>query len=759
LDESVDLHLRALEIRQEVLGPDHPEVAMSLSNLGASYLGLGRYEDAQDALRRALAIDRTVLGPEHPAVAADIENLGELAMRRGDYVEADSLYSQALSINLAATGRGSVQAARSLNYLGRLRIKQRRLVEADSLLNGSLDISRTVFGDGHHLTATNLEDLSVVSRLRNENPEAVNLARQALEARNRAFVSNSSVLSESDALMYSELLRASFEGYLSCYWSLDDEEKRTTDGPVDMILACKGGVSDGLFRRLKAVVETADSATASLAEDLRFARFQLAQMFVEGPGEDLDAYESQLAELQAEVTDLESELAMLSADYRSEQHALNLTAGAVKSVLPDSCCLIEYVRYSHSEPVEDKLEDRYIAVVLAAGGEPVVEELGRAAGIDSTVDVYRRHMLRIAGQRSNPTPVDMAEYGEISLALWNLVWAPLEDHIAGNTMAIIAPDGALNLVSFAGLSGQDGTYLNDRLVIHYLSSARDLLRLAEARDVAGNELLVLGAPDYDAVPYMEPELALARAEREDQKPTSFTRGMLSDCRELGEMTVEDLPGARREVEMIEAAWDTAGRGPARVYTGAAATEERLKSEARGKEVIHLATHGYYLGDRCSHRAMPVQRESSSLRAGDNPLLLSGVFLAGANSRRVEDLGLRGEDGILTAYEVSSLDLRGTRLVVLSACETALGEVREGEGVYGLRRAFQMAGAGTVISALWPISDESTAGLAGLLYQGGDESIAVGIQQAQALTARDLRSRGKSDHPFLWAGFIAVGAWE
>jgi CHAT domain-containing protein len=118
-----------------------------------------------------------------------------------------------------------------------------------------------------------------------------------------------------------------------------------------------------------------------------------------------------------------------------------------------------------------------------------------------------------------------------------------------------------------------------------------------------------------------------------------------------------------------------------------------------------------------------------------------------------------EDGILTAYEVSAMDLTGTEMVVLSACETGLGRVEEGEGVYGLRRAFQMAGARTVISALWPVSDEETAGLMGDLYTRTGESIPETMRRIQLKRIEAIRAGNGPDHPYTWAGFIALGDWD
>jgi CHAT domain-containing protein len=176
-------------------------------------------------------------------------------------------------------------------------------------------------------------------------------------------------------------------------------------------------------------------------------------------------------------------------------------------------------------------------------------------------------------------------------------------------------------------------------------------------------------------------------------------------------------------------------------------------------VIHLATHGYFLQDAYSESLPQPGSVADREFFGENPLLLSGLFLAGANLHGQGAERTGAEDGILTAEEVTAMNLEGTALVVLSACETGLGKVTEGEGVYGLRRAFQMAGARTVVSALWSISDEATAEMMSHLYEKRDESFPETIRRIQLKTINKLRAQGYVDHPFSWGAFIAVGDWR
>jgi CHAT domain-containing protein len=203
--------------------------------------------------------------------------------------------------------------------------------------------------------------------------------------------------------------------------------------------------------------------------------------------------------------------------------------------------------------------------------------------------------------------------------------------------------------------------------------------------------------------------------------------------------------------------------------GVEATEAAFKAQSSGRRVLHLATHGFFLGGHCSS-ALEFSRGVGGLvglaqqvrrrAAGDNPLLLSGLALAGANRRN--DAGPGDEDGIVTAEEIASLDLSGVEWAVLSACDTGVGDVKAGEGVFGLRRAFEIAGAGTLIMSLWSVEDEATREWMQRLYEA---RLVKGLGTAEAVREASLRvlaarrQRGESTHPFYWGAFVAAGDWR
>jgi CHAT domain-containing protein len=303
---------------------------------------------------------------------------------------------------------------------------------------------------------------------------------------------------------------------------------------------------------------------------------------------------------------------------------------------------------------------------------------------------------------------------------------------------LFSPDGALNLIPFAALVDEEGKYLAQRFEITYLTSGRDLLRLA-AQSSARSSPVVMAAPDYGksaAAGPLETGLKPVRSADLDRSGLVF----------------KPLEGTAAEASALQGLLKLDRE---HVLTGRNATEGRLKA-LRGPRILHVATHGFFLTDREIERAAlkPVGFSSHTppLPLSENPLLRSGLALAGANGRRSGER----DDGILTAAEAAQLDLRGTQLVVLSACETGVGKVQTGEGVYGLRRALVLAGAQTQVASLWKVADKATQELMVDYYQrllkGEGRSAALRSVQ-EAMLADPERQ-----HPYYWAAFVPLGNW-
>jgi CHAT domain-containing protein len=384
----------------------------------------------------------------------------------------------------------------------------------------------------------------------------------------------------------------------------------------------------------------------------------------------------------------------------------------------------------------------YVAFVLR-GGEctyPVRVDLGPAAPIDEDVRRFRDAISRDA---PDPAARELrARYRKaLAARLYGKLFPPaLREAIVGRSGLVISPDGTLALLPFGLLLGEDGhEFLLETRTISYVPSGSDLLR-AKAPSPPSSGLLAVGAPAFDRVPVHVTHAATVRA----------------GCG-APEDPFAPLAGTATELQAIVVAARQAAR-PARAVTvleGRQATKAALLEQAPKAGILHLATHTYFAGEECTPAGSvsTPQRPLGDAPAflGHNPLLLAGIALAGANERDKAD-------GILTALEITALDLRATDLVVLSACDTGLGILARGQELLGLRWAFAYAGARNLVTSLWTVPDAETATLMGHFYTALWEKgppVAEALRTAQMMMLKEARARGESA-PHTWGAFVASG---
>ena len=727
---AVEYFERAIDVKTEALGADDPSIAMTRSNLGVVYTDWEKFELAEPLLVDAVAALESAYGTEDSRLASGVATLGRLYTQTERYDEAERYLQRALDIRKKALGEDHPRVATVLNNLGATYMVQHKYDAALECFNEALAISEKTLGSEHPDAAGVLENIASVHRLQGDWSESLSVYRRAFNIHRQNLMANGRSLSEDNALSYSLELHDATGRYLSAYLAADDAAAKAneTTHVADALLQAKGQVSDVMFERTRAIVSERDIEVQGLAKALQASHNELSNLFVQGPGSDAASYRTQVDSLTALIRSQEGQLAGKSASFRRWRDAQDVSLTRVREQLPDKTALVEYVQYQSVS--RDTVLAAYAALIIAHDAEPLVTDLGPASEIDAAVAKYRRHMQFVT-EMGAPTDADLDDYFAVADVLYQKVWGPFADEVAGSDMIVICPDGALSLVAFSALPEDRGRFLLERSSIHYLSAARDLLRSTD-KSTASNGLLAIGDPDYDA--------------GEGAKAGDVSSAEACDVSHL--LPVSPLPASRTEVERVAATWDASDRGASAVFVGGDATEAALKDNAAGARVVHLATHGYYISTTCGSGA-----GDTAMR---NPLLLSGLFLSGANQRRA---GGGGEDGVLTAIEVSSLDLDACELVVLSACETGVGEPEAGEGIYGLRRSFQMAGAATVVSALWSVADQDAARFASELYGAGDEPLVSRLNELQLRTIDELRDSGRPAHPVRWAAFVAQGDWR
>ncbi|MDD3642026.1 MAG: CHAT domain-containing protein [Candidatus Krumholzibacteria bacterium] len=503
----------------------------------------------------------------------------------------------------------------------------------------------------------------------------------------------------------------------------------------------------------------ADSLTVALADSLRLVQYRLSNLILEGPGEELQSYLRETDSLELEAVALEKELIVRSERYRKQKEYREISCSTVSSLLPEGSILLEYVEYTRYELAPDTSVSCMAVLVLDKDTDPMLVDLGDTGRLNIFVDQYHDHLLNLARSGAAPTSRDVRWYRSISERLTRFALEPIKSLIRDKDLLIIAPDGALGLISFSGLMEGDGRYFIERHAIHYLSSGRDIVRYAD-RPFSASGLFALGDPDFDADASSRLSSLMIPRDTPLSSPENKMLALRWSGSSIEGLSLSPLPGTRREIALIVQRWKETSREPAIECLGPGASEEQLKAAIHGHRIVHLATHGFSFKTPYQHALSGYSSRSGTAVAIDNPLLRSGLFLAGANLvGRGAGIESAAEDGVLTAYEVSALSLDGTDLVVLSACETGMGAVETGEGVYGLKRAFQMAGARIVISSLWRVLDTDTADMMANLYRNRSESIPETMRRIQNGKIEELRAGDLTDHPFHWAAFIVTGDWK
>ncbi|WP_438035765.1 tetratricopeptide repeat protein [Sorangium sp. So ce204] len=742
---SEPLYHRALTILEKALGREHPDVAASLNNLADLHRTKGDYATAERLHQRAVTIREKALGREHPDVATSLNNLATLYMAKGDYATAERLHQRALTIRGKALGREHPDLARSLHNLAMLYKTKGDYASAEPLYHRALTILEKVLGREHPDVATSHNNLATLHLAHGDTRLAIRMTEQAanIEDRNAAILLTTG--GDEQKRAYMATLRGNTNIAVSLHVQFASTDVAARRLALTTILRRKGRVLDAMTHGLAALRRRAGPEDRLLLDKLSRVSAELSTLTWRGPEaqrprqspEDYNSgqlaqYRKNLARLDAERQTLEAEIGRRSPELKAELSPVSLAQ--VQVAVPDGAALVEFFRYAPFNPRGTETTDtfwdkaRYVVYVLRHGGDIAWADLGEVEPIEDAVGDLRKALARAA---TDPRPA--------ARALDALVMQPIRRILGPTRRVLLSPDGSLNLVPFSALLDENGRYLVERYAFTYLPSGRDLVRL-RATAPARQGAFVFAAPNYDRPAATSPP-------RNTGDPPSDTNVAmwfppLASAAEEGRALGRQLPGAQ-------------------VLLGADATEHAVKA-LHGPRLLHIVTHGFFLPDQKEPHAPPqpllldvgsrgLNAWGSALPHIENPLLRSGLAFAGANR---QSTGNDNDDGILTALEASQLDLNGTKLVVLAACETGVGDARSGDGVYGLRRALVMAGAETQVMSLWKVRDDATRELMQAYY----DRLLAGGGRGEALRQAQLAMLANPDraHPFFWASFIASG---
>ena len=724
---------RSLELTRSSFGTDSLQYGIILDNLAALYTETGDHQKAEDCYRQAGLIIRGRLGAAHPDYATSLGNLAMLRSRCGDNDEAERLLRQVVEIQRAALGDRHSHTASSLTELGvRLAAQGRERESLDALTEANRIFTETI------IQISQFASVRQAAEFRNSVLTSFHILLSLVL---RAFGSNQTVLCEA----------------------------------FDMLLARKAlGIDVGVA--LRAAINVGDDPKLTrMLKELNELGWTISRRVLSGAGfENDEAHQNLLRDLAARREKLEGDLARAIPEAGLARLLRTSTRADVCQSLPAGTVLVEFfkIRVRCFEAVASHGESewgpsRYLAFVVGHGGADSVKmvDLGEANMIDNRIATFRRSItgeetdLRNRGLYFGENARESRLQENVGPELRASVFERIVPECEGCTNLIISPDGALNLLPFEILPDDHGGHLIDCYSISYVSSARDIIRFGMRSSRQPGDCLVAAAPDFNLGIN---ESASVRSQQGRSYDWTSNQGgwwrrfirLFSPKKTTARGGIESLhfsalPGTRDEGLLVGQILDV------RPWLGGEVEEGRLKATCRSPRIFHIATHGYFLADPLAGYKWKEKgpRPVSAGLLPENPLLRCGLALAGANTwLRNSILRDEVEDGLLTGEDVAGMDLGATELVVLSACDTGLGDINAGEGVFGLRRAFVLAGAKTLVTSLWKIPDQATCELMEEFYA----RMLKGVGCAEALRSAQLALRARYPNPRDWGAFICHG---
>ena len=766
-DDARRLYRQAIAILEARLGKDHPDTLARVNNLAFVHLLDRAFDQAAPLFETVLSVWRQRLGPQHQDTLKALNNLARTRMGQGRLDDAEALFTEALTGRRESLGDTHMDTLRSRHDLARLLAEKGDAEQAARLLEALLPAQERSLGAQHPYTFESLNALAATLERQDRTEEAFRWRKTGFERRNRFFDRMLWVTGDNAREGYIQLHKPEQDAYLDLLSRIPPER---AGAEVLAVAMRRKGLLLAIAAQTQQVVRmSGDPALKALGEALEETRRQLAALTLSGPVNESDeAHLRRLHALEAKVGDLQAALGRASARF-----ARAITPGSVDALaasLPEGAALVDFVIHRDGGG-----QERLLAGLAGRrDGTPwfSLVDFGLLAPIQEMVLAYRKAI--------QDEDLETSEIRAAGLEGVQRIWQPLAPLIGDARTVYLVPDGILNIFPFAALpDGEGDGWLLERIDLRILTSSRDLL--GEPLAPARGGLYSLAAPDYDLdEEESQSQRNRLRARRAGQSGQAETvpadgdattrggsdaarsavlrQGLRMIARGMRGLRFDPLPGTLKEGLMITR--QARKRGiPNRLAIKFAAQEKTLASLAAPPEILHIATHGFFLkaDDDLKQRLLKFRRGADMAvpPPGDNPLLRSGLAFAGINNN-APFLGEidTGNDGVLTALEILGLDLSGTRLSVLSACETGLGEIHEGEGVYGLRRAFQEAGSQAVITSLWEVSDAGTQALMSALY----DRMLGGATPHQALRAAQLALMKSPawESPYIWAAFMMVG---
>ena len=718
---------KLLAIDSVEVGTDHSDFAISLSNLGLVYIQQTRYQQAEQTLTRALSIQKRNNESKSVSYAIKLNNLARAYQSTGNFDNATKLYQEALGIFKKTLGENSPTFATTTFNLGMTLWKSGKGGEGIKYIKQSAAIRAAKLGKKHPKYAESIQKIAEYHWEKKQLKEARNLFNEVFTTLYFQIESTFPGLTEEEKMkFYYNNIKPSFEKFNAFALESRAIYPDIIGEVLDNQINTKGSILYATEKVKQAIVSSNDSLLIDKFEMWQTQREQIAKAYSENTSP------SALDSLQQSANRLEKELSRQSIVFQNQIVRKKTGWRDVQKNLKENEVAIETIRFNSYSPqsggvVGDKIFYAFL-IVQKSDIQPQVVVLDNGHDLENKLLNFYRNSIKF-------TLEDKRSFDNF--------FKPLFDFLQpkGVTRIYFSPDGVYNQINLNTIKTPDGKFLIDVFDIRLITNTREIVDRKVTKSQSQSSVLI-GFPKFNFTTGTQADDGNSRSITRNANLTRGLRGGLLRYMR-GESGIASLPGTQIEIQKIS----SIAKDP-KIYIEQNASEDVIKT-LKNPELLHIATHGYFLEEEES-----LNTTGNAVSYFPNPLLKSGLILAGAESflKTGVPVNAAGDDGILTAYEAMNLTLDETDLVVLSACETGLGEIKNGEGVYGLQRAFKLAGATNLIMSLWSVDDAATQELMTSFYE---ERLKT-KDTPTAFRIAQQKLKQKFPHPFYWGAFILVG---
>lgn len=724
--EAANKYQKVLDTRKEILGELHPDYATTLNALANLYKRTNNLDKAEPLYVEALNIRKTAFGEENAEYAFSLDNLANFYQSTNQYQKAENIYKQALNIRRKVYGTSHPIYAGSLNNLAVLYEKSKQFAKSEQLYTEALNVFRATLGNKHPNYIATLNNLSMLYESQQKFEQATPLFRELADNTLEQIQRNFSTLSESEKRQFFASNKPFLDNFIlfaaNSYFRKSKDYAGLLEEAFQLLITTKGIVLNSTGKARQEILASNDAKMIANYEEWLKIREMIAKLYNVGTAE-LKRYNINLDSLENKAKSLEKNLTAKSKAFSEAFDTRLFTWKDLQAKLNEQEALFEITRIQG-----EKGKVFYVIFIIkkSTKNTPEVLIINNGTELEEALAFYKNSI----------------KFRKEDKESYSVYWKPFEPFLADVKKIYFSADGVFTQINPATLlNTETQKYVLEQYNIALITNAKDLLQTKPNINLTGKAVLI-GNPTYQIQAISDARNILDL----DNQDSFWLRNSI----------FASLPATQIEIDNIDKTLQNVRGMQIRKILEKDATEARVKNELNQVQLLHIATHGFFIpskyDDETHSKIISLDKQNDD-DTQDDPMLRSGLIFAGVTDYfRSEKRNQNEEDGILTAYEVMNQNLDNTALVVLSACETGLGKVQAGEGVYGLQRAFKIAGTKSLMMSLWKVDDKATQELMQTFYEEWVKS----NNKMQAFVTAQAKLKEKYKHPYYWGAFVMIG---